>query len=251
VGVEPARIGAAANASNATASRVNAGGAPVRSLSPADRIPTNPGSRLQNATPRSDFVNTNPTRGTPPTTTASRRLGTTPPAASMPRPIDNAPATDIDQLPKPRTAPSSSSGSSNQFRPAGTAAKRVSYADSGDDAVDDGNQMTLRTPRSETLFGAASTGDYRHDPSYQWLKGRLEYSRIDDRWKLRYIPINGDTDEYGGSVVLLGSRMLEGYKPGELVTAYGSIDTNDSAEARGFAPPYRLDRIVRQSDERR
>jgi hypothetical protein len=252
---QPARSGGNAAPSTSTAaSRVNAGGTPVRSLSPADRAPTNPGSRLQNAAPPSGFqVNTNPAqRGlTPPATTASRRLGTAAPSTSMPRPIDNAPSTDINDLPQRRDGASPSSGSSNGFRPAGTAAKRVSYDQHGDAAEDDRNQMTLRTPRRETLTSASSTGEYSREPSYKWLKGRLEYSRIDDRWKLRYIPINGDTDEYGGSVVLLGSRLLEGYKPGELVTVYGSVEASDSADSSGFAPPYRLDRIARQSDERR
>jgi hypothetical protein len=249
---QPARLGN--TASNATASRLNAGGAPVRSLTPADRAPTNPGSRLQNASPPGSFqVNNNPGL---PATTASRRLGTTPPS-SMPRPIDNAPATDINDLPRRSSRsgsssdPASSSGSTNGFRPAGSTSKRVSYERQSDESDEEGNQMTLRTPRRETLTRASSTGDYSHAPDYQWVKGRLEYSRIDDRWKLRYIPINGDTDEYGGSVVLLGSRMMEGYKPGELVTAYGTVDASESAESRGFAPPYRLDRIVRQSEERR
>ncbi|MDZ7617026.1 MAG: hypothetical protein U1E05_08480, partial [Patescibacteria group bacterium] len=44
-------------------------------------------------------------------------------------------------------------------------------------------------------------GQYGFDPSYAWLRGRLEYSQVDRRWKLRYIPVDGNTDQYGGSVV--------------------------------------------------
>jgi hypothetical protein len=101
-----------------------------------------------------------------------------------------------------------------------------------------------RTPRRETI----SPGKYDADRNYRWLKGRLEYTRSDDRWKLRYIPIDGDTDDFGGSVVLLGSRLLEGYKAGEYVTVHGTLGETES-RSTGFAPTYTVDKVVRQSEE--
>jgi hypothetical protein len=99
-------------------------------------------------------------------------------------------------------------------------------------------------PRRETI----APGKYDRDRNYRWLKGKLEYTRTDDRWKLRYIPIDGDTDDFGGSVVLLGSRLMEGYKPGEYVTVYGTLGETDS-RGNGYAPSYTVDRVARQSEE--
>ena len=43
---------------------------------------------------------------------------------------------------------------------------------------------------------AQSTSDrerYGYDPQYKWLRGKLEYSEREGRWKLRYIPVHGET----------------------------------------------------------
>ncbi|HVX59541.1 MAG TPA: hypothetical protein VHC19_03035 [Pirellulales bacterium] len=84
-------------------------------------------------------------------------------------------------------------------------------------------------------------GRYAYAPDYRWLKGQLEYSLVDHTWKLRYIPIDGDTDPYGGSVVLEGSVPAE-FQAGEFVTIYGSL--SGDAAAGHFAPKYRLDSIT-------
>lgn len=89
----------------------------------------------------------------------------------------------------------------------------------------------------------SSRGSYDFDPDYQWLRGQLDYSESEHRWKLRYIPITGETDDYGGSVILSGGN-LDGYRSGEFVTVSGRL--NDSElERGGYAPLYQVERVSR------
>jgi hypothetical protein len=89
-----------------------------------------------------------------------------------------------------------------------------------------------------------STARFAHDAQYQWLNGRLEFSQLDRRWKLRYIEIDGETDGFGGSVILADASALEGFRPGEFVTVRGVVDTTQT-RAGSFAPAYRLQQIQR------
>lgn len=215
-----------------------AGGAPVKSANPGERPPAN--SSASRASPAAGFqVNSNPSRGLP-ATTASTRNSSTPSRSTT----GSGATRDIMNLPDARPATRSpASRDSGGFRPPGS----VTRANFEEDAADEtaAGSTATRTPRRETV---ASPGAYSKDANYRWLKGKLEYSRIDDRWKLRYIPIDGDTDDYGGSVVLLGSRLLEGYKPGEYVTVNGTLGETD-ARGSGYAPTYTVDRVQRQSEE--
>ncbi len=90
-------------------------------------------------------------------------------------------------------------------------------------------------------MGARSS--YQYDPAYRWLKGKLEYSRADRTWKLRYIPITGETDKFGGSVILEDSPKLDGFQAGDVVTVQGALGREDLDHA-GFAPIYHIDHVV-------
>jgi hypothetical protein len=182
-------------------------------------------------------VNSN--RRLPQATTASTRTQTVPAGTSR-QPTPAQPAKDIMNLPDTRPAGKTPAGrDAGGFRPP-AGATRSSY----EEEVSSRDAKTSRTPRRESL----SPGKYDAERNYRWLKGKLEYSKIDDRWKLRYIPIDGETDDFGGSVVLLGSRLLDGYKAGEYVTVYGTLGETD-ARGAGFAPTYTVDRVVRQGEE--
>ncbi|HEY1785876.1 MAG TPA: hypothetical protein VGG30_10020 [Pirellulales bacterium] len=94
--------------------------------------------------------------------------------------------------------------------------------------------------------GARSAGSaarasqaYGYDPSYGWVRGRLEYSASQQQWKLRYIPIDGATDQFGGSVVLAGGATLQGLRAGDFVTAQGRV-VGASKPGRGFSPRYEV-----------
>jgi hypothetical protein len=114
----------------------------------------------------------------------------------------------------------------------GNAANGVAFADgaAGNGGVDGGPE------------GASA---YSYHNKYQWLRGKLEYSSAAKRWKLRYIPIDGTTDQFGGSVVLPPSPLLEKMHAGEMVTAIGAIGEVPAEHGR-FAPLYQLSAIHRQ-----
>ena len=94
------------------------------------------------------------------------------------------------------------------------------------------------TPTSDSL------PRYAHAADYTSLRGRLEYSASSRQWKLRYIPIDGDTDKFGGSVVLSNATALQGYKTGEFVAARGIISSTTSG-THSFSPNYELSRVER------
>jgi hypothetical protein len=102
-----------------------------------------------------------------------------------------------------------------------------------------------RSAQSKT-GGFRSSSDrsrYGYDPKYKWLRGKLEYSQREGRWKLRYVPIDGETDDYGGSVVLVDVSRLSGYKRGDFVEVHGEIGRRADKE-QGYAPDFKISRIV-------
>lgn len=114
---------------------------------------------------------------------------------------------------------------------------------------------TPSEPRSRSIYAvarrntpsagadrAASDSVFGYDPQYRWLKGRLEYSEIERRWKLRYIPIDGATDDNGGSVVLREDIDMGDLRPGDYVTLYGEIGEREE-DSKGYAPVYYAERI--------
>jgi len=105
---------------------------------------------------------------------------------------------------------------------------------------------TTTAHRPITTSGTTATpaldGSYDHDSAYRWLQGRLEYSQVAEQYKLRYIPIDGQTDRYGGSVVLPDAPELAQFAHGQFVRVEGSMGTSDAAGA-DFAPIYNATRI--------
>jgi hypothetical protein len=98
----------------------------------------------------------------------------------------------------------------------------------------------------EPAVGSSTSGTYSHAADYQTLRGKLEYSASLKQWKLRYIPIDGRTDRYGGSVILPASPDLAGFKPGDLVEVRGAMPATRISSS-GFAPQYAPTSIQRQS----
>ena len=91
----------------------------------------------------------------------------------------------------------------------------------------------------------SSTAVYGYDPQYRLLKGTLEYSQSNHQWRLRYIPADGATDNYGGSVVLGDATKLAGLHPGDFVSVQGTIGTA-SASQGSFAPLYNVQQVQKQ-----
>ena len=112
-----------------------------------------------------------------------------------------------------------------------------------DDAADDDEQDEPETKAPQPVDAAAAeSAGYAYAPDYGWLRGRLEYSQSMRQWKLRYIPIDGKTDQFGGSVKLPASNELAAYKTGDMVAVRGSLARETSASG-SFAPRYELAHI--------
>jgi hypothetical protein len=116
--------------------------------------------------------------------------------------------------------------------------------------VANGAAGTGAVPQAITTgTGPADRGaTYGYDGNYTWLQGQLEYSQATKQWKLRYIPIDGPTDRYGGSVVLSATSALNGYKAGSFVSVKGQLDANRTTAQGSFSPLYLVTSVDRLSD---
>jgi hypothetical protein len=92
---------------------------------------------------------------------------------------------------------------------------------------------------------SSSAPAYGVDGNYEKLYGKLEYSQSSQQWKLRYIPIDGQTDQYGGSVVLKNNPALQQMNAGAFVVASGRVASEASGKG-GFSPQYDLQQIAPQ-----
>jgi hypothetical protein len=117
-------------------------------------------------------------------------------------------------------------GGASQYRPGSTAAG-----------------ATGAVAKGPTDRGAT----YGFDGNYAWLHGQLEYSAATKVWKLRYVPIDGPTDRFGGSVVLADSDLLAGHKAGEFVAVKGQLDGRPGPQG-SFSPLYRVSEVQSLSD---
>ena len=127
--------------------------------------------------------------------------------------IDSGALKEISELPKPTKAE--------------TAASVVTPT-----AADDSESKSLVTG-GRTRYG--------YSPDYAKLRGQLEHSASSGRWKLRYIPIDGRTDDYGGSVELADSATLsKSFKDGDYVSVSGQLGSLGADDEKGYAPSYRV-----------
>jgi len=97
---------------------------------------------------------------------------------------------------------------------------------------------TLAPPKTPT----DSLGRFGYSTDYRRLRGRLEYFDMERSWKIRYIPIDGETDIYGGSVIIDDPTQLSGLERGDFVEARGEVLTA-SDDLPDFAPTFRLTEI--------
>ena len=145
-------------------------------------------------------------------------------------------------LPKAGT---SRSASGSQVMPDSGGFRLVSGTEPADGSA--GVTAAVGTSPAATNASAAAEftprADYGHDPDYAWVRGKLEYSEIDRSWKLRYIPVDGETDKYGGSMVLPDPSVLTGCQRGEFVEIHGRVGHQDLN--KGYAPTYEVAEVKR------
>jgi len=162
-------------------------------------------------------------------------------ATATPAGSESRPVVDIMDLPPAgSTSMSRSSPRSGGIRLV-SATEKLSGSSSSGSPV---GSFSATTTGEAGVDSSASRARYGYDPQYRWLRGRLEYSEIDHRWKLRYIPVEGTTDEYGGSVVLSDVSRLSGYERGEFVEVHGALG-NLAEDDLGYAPEFQIHQIER------
>ena len=117
-----------------------------------------------------------------------------------------------------------------------------------DDPDDEAGQPTNEgfVPSKQFSPTPHEAGLHAYHDDYLWIRGQLEYSAIERRWKLRYIPVDapeGRMDSFGGSVVLNNADILQQFKHGDFVMVKGNL-ASDAAAANGFAPLYNVQDVT-------
>jgi len=162
-----------------------------------------------------------------------------------------SPATSVSSSPRPTRVVNITELPRHHPAGAGHAERIATTISSGSDTTSRAGAFRLvaatapsAEPERATTggFGPAA-GSYGYDTSYAWLRGRLEFSPIDQQWKLRYIPLDGETDDYGGSVVLEDEVKLAGCERGDFVEIHGRV--LPEAPKSGFSPVYGITSLKR------
>ncbi len=122
------------------------------------------------------------------------------------------------------------------------AAEDLAFNDSASDDDAPEPEAPAASGSSSRIEVRAERPNYDYARDYGALRGRLEYSQSSRQWKLRYIPIDGATDSYGGSVILPSSPALSAFKAGDLVAVRGSL-AGQTVATRDFSPLYELESI--------
>lgn len=193
-------------------------------------------STVGNVASRAPILQTIPPR--PQATTISNSTGAAVPGASLQpgRSAARGQGVDIMDLPDASSSTTPDRTSANRQ---GNAFRLVSATE---DATGQ-SKVVAAVALSGGSVASTARGRYGHGPEYRWLRGKLEHSQVDGCWKLRYIPIDGVTDDFGGSVVLPDASLLTGIERGEYVEARGKIGPREATE--GFAPTYLATQIVK------
>jgi hypothetical protein len=176
--------------------------------------------------------------------------------AAEPRPfpdIADLPAADPSQSPSTRQAahfePSGIRAARDAFRARGDASQRGQLSGVQTASFESPAPAESAAARDDGPAAPAPPRRKRHafDPAYAWLQGRLEHSRASQQWKLRYIPIDGRTDDFGGSVIVSNPEALGDLAEGDFVRVEGSLVEGESNGA-SFSPLYRIERIQPLAD---
>ena len=163
--------------------------------------------------------------------------------------VDDSPASDDRRAGCERTARTSDSHRSSQMR--------LVSADATADADEVKlNERPLAKP-SPTAAASSSWSmppapgtDYAFAPDYSVLAVGWNTCSRPANGNCAIFPSDGQTDSYGGSVVLPSSTALETFKAGQYVAVRGALAT-PSTGGGNFAPLYRLDAIEHMSRSRR
>lgn len=98
-------------------------------------------------------------------------------------------------------------------------------------------RATLTQRRRPASSDSASPLERSSD--YRWLVGELQYVHVRDAWRLRYAAPD-EEDRHGGSVTLVETGSMTGYRNGQIVRVEGELVDPDAADP---SPAYRVRRL--------
>lgn len=105
--------------------------------------------------------------------------------------------------------------------------------------------VTVRIPTRDGSNVAKGRFGWADD--YSRLRGQLEYLENERSWKLRYIPVDRKTDDFGGSVAIQDPASVSGFERGDFVEIRGHI-AKEPDDSTDFAPVYEVASIRSLAD---
>lgn len=118
----------------------------------------------------------------------------------------------------------SRSSTADGFRPQGssrTAREQNRFTRPAEPA---GNEPTTPTYQAANSAAPQEVADrFGFDPQYTWLRGKLEQSPTTGQWQLRYVPQQGQVDQFGGSLSIANPQVLGGSQNGDYVAVQGQL----------------------------
>ena len=164
--------------------------------------------------------------------------GRTPTLATAPK-LASGPTlapVEITELPPARSATTFTATSKNSSAPAasGGAVQATFVSEVEDDTAGEAT-------------AARQAANFGYHTQYRWISGRLEYSASTQQWKLRYIPIDGETDRYGGSVLIANPDAVGEFQPGDYVRLEGAI-VSPADDGGPPSPAYQVKRALPVAD---
>lgn len=102
--------------------------------------------------------------------------------------------------------------------------QRSSYRGDSSSIATQANYAVAEQQPSKIVTLTRGAATYGHHPDWHWLQGRLQQS-ASGRWVLDYQPPGEAADRFGGQVELAASELLQGFRPGDLVTVQGTLDS--------------------------
>jgi len=104
---------------------------------------------------------------------------------------------------------------------------------------DESGPQIVASPEPPPVAAKPVVSEFGHAPDYTWLTGKLQYSRFNKTWRLRYASVDQD-DPYGGSVTIVDDLRSPGLKDGQHIHVEGRFV---NPGAKGIAPPYEVTSI--------
>ena len=163
---------------------------------------------------------------------ANQQMGTSTPFVYTPPAIETQGFPNTVQ-PAQYTATPTPAAASDGFRPQGSSQQAAATS-----TVEPIPAQAPGTPQEDPArFG--------FDGSYATLRGQLQYYPQTGYWGVRYIPLQGAPDHYGGVAVISNPEILGGLQPGEFLLIQGFIEPHDNGDGT-FVPSYTVQGIQRQ-----